>query len=470
MEGAITKDEIIKDDKEYLEEYFAVCNLYLKKRLLINKLWYAPGSTERTAPQAKETVQDELDSLNLIIRDEEKTFWEKTERSKQAGKALATEEFISHFQLSTLERRIFLFLLYLEIYYPNEAHCFDYELVQLFDQDSSPVSKIQGLSGFMKRENQLLKNNIIDLSLRHCRSDDYRIYALSGIVIPFLAEMLGGKKKNYEELIKKPDENGNLYETVGCAKEPKYSLDQVVLKDELKEKVLFFLDSQKKLEENKTQGIRFLFYGPPGTGKSMLAEAVAGHLGKKLFMAEFPKIASRWFGDTDKKIARLFSEAVKGGFVLCIDEADTLLYSRNYAAQEHDIRFVNEMLQELDNFKGIVVLTTNMDTLLDPALERRLSLKVKFELPDEKLRQQIWKSHIPLDVKLAQDIDFALLARRYEFSGGYIRNAAQNALRRLSKDNRDTLTMEDLLFGANLEQEGLFVKENKSKIGFFANS
>jgi len=125
------------------------------------------------------------------------------------------------------------------------------------------------------------------------------------------------------------------------------------------------------------------------------------------------------------------------------------------------------MLQELEKFKGIIILTTNMDVLLDPALERRLSLKIKFELPSKELRLKIWQSHIPDKVKVAEGVDFKMLAVKYDFSGGNIKNAVLNAIRKIASKNSDTLTLEDLIFGANIEKGGMFnPKSQRGVIGF----
>lgn len=218
-------------------------------------------------------------------------------------------------------------------------------------------------------------------------------------------------------------------------------------------------------------GTTFLFYGLPGSGKSMMAEAIASYVNKKVLAVDYPKITSQWFGETDKRIAAIFSQARKKDLVIVLDEADTLLYSRGYAVQEHDIRFVNEMLQELERFQGIAILTTNMHTLLDPALERRISLKIKFELPDQKIRQDIWKSHIPREVEVDPGVDFERLARNYEFSGGNIKNAVLNAFRKLIQSQTKNLTMEMLVCGADIEKEGMYSsKANKRFIGFSAAS
>jgi SpoVK/Ycf46/Vps4 family AAA+-type ATPase len=152
-----------------------------------------------------------------------------------------------------------------------------------------------------------------------------------------------------------------------------------------------------------------------------------------------------------------------------MDEADSLLYDRgSFAAQEHDIRFVNIMLQELERFEGVIILTSNMDALLDPALERRIGLKIKFESPDKKSQTDIWKMHIPDNISLSSDISFEALAGKYDFSGGNIKNAVLNAIRRIGRDNRMTMTMSDLVFGADLEKEGMFTKKEGRRIVGFA--
>ncbi|NQT32258.1 MAG: ATP-binding protein [Candidatus Omnitrophica bacterium] len=266
-------------------------------------------------------------------------------------------------------------------------------------------------------------------------------------------------------------------EDVGYEKIPRYSLDDVKLKNDIKDKVTFFLSNFREnaldnLGAHQTikngKGLVFLFHGPPGTGKSMLAEAIAAYLNKKMLIVEFPKITSRWLGVTEKNISKIFRSARENDMLLCIDEADTLLYSRTYAVHEHDIRFVNVMLQELERFEGVAVLTTNMDMLLDQALERRVTLKIKFEEPSEELRSGIWKNHIPQTVSISRDVDFTALAKKYDFSGGYIKNAVLNALRRISLNKQSILTMEDLVFGANIEKEGAFNQKKKQAILGFA--
>jgi SpoVK/Ycf46/Vps4 family AAA+-type ATPase len=259
---------------------------------------------------------------------------------------------------------------------------------------------------------------------------------------------------------------------------PEYAWDDVVLPEKTKEDVLFHINAWKSglsglgIEEKvkKGRGAIFLFYGPPGTGKSMLADAVASHLGKRVLQVAMPQVTDKLFGETEKNIAKLFKTAKARDAVICFDEADSLLYSRQRMEHERDIAFVNVMLQEIERFEGVLCLTTNFDTLLDPALERRVSLKVRFTPPNETIRSGIWRSLIPSKVTISPDVDFEELGRKFAMSGGYIKNAVMNALKRLSQEKRMNVTMEDLLFGARMEQEGMFLKENKAPMGFSAHS
>jgi SpoVK/Ycf46/Vps4 family AAA+-type ATPase len=167
----------------------------------------------------------------------------------------------------------------------------------------------------------------------------------------------------------------------------------------------------------------------------------------------------------------IFRQAKKNDLVIVLDECDTLLYNRGFASQEHDIRFVNIMLGELERFEGVAILTTNMDSLLDPALERRIALKIKFELPDQKTRQEIWRSHISRETEIDKDVDFERLAKSYEFSGGSIKNAVLNAFRKLIQSQTKKLTMGILIYGADIEMEGMFATNaNKKFVGFCVGS
>ncbi len=178
------------------------------------------------------------------------------------------------------------------------------------------------------------------------------------------------------------------------------------------------------------RGLTALFYGPPGTGKSMVAGLIARELGLELYRIDLARLVSKWIGETEKNLAEVFDAAEDGQIVILFDEADSLFAKRTEVKSSVD-RYanleVNYLLQRLDTFEGIAILTTNLEGSIDPAFKRRMSLRMQFPFPDEDLRARLWAAHIPADTPTAGDFDFADLARRFPLSGGYIRNSALRA-------------------------------------------
>ena len=179
-----------------------------------------------------------------------------------------------------------------------------------------------------------------------------------------------------------------------------------------------------------SRGLTALFYGPPGTGKSMVAGLVARELGLELYRIDLSRVMSKWLGETEKNLAEVFDAAEDGQVVLLFDEADSLFARRTEVRTSND-RYanleVNYLLQRLDSFEGIAILTTNLDGSIDPAFKRRMSMRLHFPFPDEDIRRRLWETHIPDATPTASDFDFAALARRFPLSGGYIRNSVLRA-------------------------------------------
>jgi AAA+ superfamily predicted ATPase len=458
---------ILASDKEYLETYFDICRLYRLKRAIL----YKPrdGCSESKVSE-KNGPGNDIASINAQIQRLEDIFWQKVEEGQRRGVKFAIEDISAKFKLALFEKRLLLFFLYLEYFVIEANVCTEDELLCIFDTEDSVLSRMRNMRYF-KSDSILIKKELFCREF-NSNSNSVRVeITLSSKALDIVSAVLNGSECQVTEAPKTTNSG-----TIGYVKDPEYKFDDVELNEETKEKVIFFLQALKSnsLEKlgvtqriKKGLGSAFLFFGPPGTGKSMLADAVASYVGKKVLVVEYPKIMDRFVGATDKNITRIFKSAEEEDLVVLLDEADTLFYSRSFAFEEHDIRFVNEMLQELEKFKGIIILTTNMDVLLDPALERRLSLKVKFELPSKELRLKIWQSHIPDKVKLAEGVNFEMLATKYDFSGGNIKNAVLNAFRKLTSRNSDTLTLEDLIFGANLEKDGMFnPKSQRAVVGF----
>jgi SpoVK/Ycf46/Vps4 family AAA+-type ATPase len=175
-------------------------------------------------------------------------------------------------------------------------------------------------------------------------------------------------------------------------------------------------------------GLAVLFTGESGTGKTMAAEILAAGLGLELYRIDLSSVVSKYIGETEKNLARVFDAAEASGAVLLFDEADALFGKRSEVKDSHD-RYANievsYLLQRMEAYRGLAILTTNQKTALDPAFLRRLRFVVQFPFPDAEEREAIWRRTFPDHAPLA-DVDCAKLARLHA-TGGSIRNIALNA-------------------------------------------
>jgi len=178
--------------------------------------------------------------------------------------------------------------------------------------------------------------------------------------------------------------------------------------------------------------LAFNFAGPSGTGKTICAEAVAQRLGRPLMIVRYAEVESMWMGETPKNVAAVFRLAREQGAVLLFDEADAIAARRStsveHSFQRESNTVVSVLLQELEAFNGVVIFATNMAVNFDPAFERRIRTHVLFQMPGVEEREQIWRVQMhPVRTPLAPDVNFRVLAERYEASGGDIHNAVLKA-------------------------------------------
>ncbi|MBR4986444.1 MAG: ATP-binding protein [Proteobacteria bacterium] len=173
-----------------------------------------------------------------------------------------------------------------------------------------------------------------------------------------------------------------------------------------------------------------LFAGPPGTGKTLLACALANELGKVLYRVDLSRIVDKYIGETEKNLGRIFDEAAKAQAIILFDEADSLFAKRTDVKTSND-RYanleINYLLQKLESYNGITILTTNLSKSIDEAFRRRLRFIIDFPMPDVPARIELWKRMIPPNAPLSDDIHWTWLAHTFEMSGGYIRNAVLKA-------------------------------------------
>jgi AAA+ superfamily predicted ATPase len=175
-------------------------------------------------------------------------------------------------------------------------------------------------------------------------------------------------------------------------------------------------------------GISALFTGESGTGKTMAAEVLANELKLDLYKVDLSQVVNKYIGETEKNLKRVFDEAEEGGAILLFDEADALFGKRSEVKDSHD-RYgnieVSYLLQRMESYRGLAILTTNMKSAMDKAFYRRIRFIVQFPFPDSTLRATIWKKVFPEGTPV-KDLDFTKLSR-LNIPGGNIRNIAMNA-------------------------------------------
>jgi SpoVK/Ycf46/Vps4 family AAA+-type ATPase len=203
------------------------------------------------------------------------------------------------------------------------------------------------------------------------------------------------------------------------------------------------------------KGLSVLFAGPSGTGKTMAAEVVAHALQLDLYKIDLSGIISKYIGETEKNLSRIFQEAESSNAILFFDEADAVFGKRTRIADAHD-RYANietsYLLQKLEEYEGVVILATNLRENMDDAFIRRMRFVVEFTFPDAAGRAEIWQRHFPRETPVMPDLDYTWLAKQFQVSGGSIRNIVLHAAF-YAAENGGRVEMEHVINGARREFE-----------------
>lgn len=197
----------------------------------------------------------------------------------------------------------------------------------------------------------------------------------------------------------------------------------------------------------KTQGLKVLFAGESGTGKTMAAQVLAAELGLELFRVDLATIVSKYIGETEKNLDRIFGAADGSNAILFFDEADALFGKRSEVSDSHD-RYANievaYLLQKMEQYAGAVILATNFRRNIDDAFVRRLDFVIDFPFPEVEDRKRIWRLLLPDEAPFADDIDVDFLATQFKLSGGAIRNCSLSAAFQ-GAEQGDTIEMRHLV-------------------------
>ncbi|MEJ7600004.1 MAG: ATP-binding protein [Kofleriaceae bacterium] len=196
-----------------------------------------------------------------------------------------------------------------------------------------------------------------------------------------------------------------------------------------------------------------LMTGPPGTGKTMASALIARELGLEVYRVALPQIVSKWIGETEKNLEKIFDFCERHGVALLCDEADSLFGKRanvETAADKYANLETNFLLQRLEQFDGVAFLTTNLAKGIDEAFERRLRFRIEFPDPDAEMRERLWRSMLPRAAVVAPKINWKWLAETFELSGAYIKEAVLTAAFKAA-ERKIPIDTDLLCLGANTQ-------------------
>ncbi len=249
------------------------------------------------------------------------------------------------------------------------------------------------------------------------------------------------------------EERAKQYES----RKPFFDFEFLVVPDDLRESLLSSMDlvrleelvfdrwNLKSIEPFPRTALNL--HGPPGTGKTLAAHAMASYVGRPILMASYGQIESKYVGDGAKNVEAVFYAAERDQSILFIDEADSLLSRRltnvNQGAEQAINSMRSQLLVCLEQFKGVVIFSTNLVQNYDRAFETRVR-NLYFPMPDRGARLEIWKRHLPAELPLTPDVDVELLADIEEICGRDIKNAVIDAALRAARAGQPALSDADL--------------------------
>ncbi|RNF10903.1 putative AAA family ATPase [Trypanosoma rangeli] len=455
------------NDIEYMDESFKLLSNVVRLRGAESDI----KDEEDAMFTPKTKVEAMIRELRGRVRVATAIHRSRTEATLKAGKFLPRIEALSQrLQLSDLEKRIMLLLVGNVVshdiliavngrYVMREGQRVLTVGYILFVLCETLKERVAARKSFYQ-SGPLLANSVLSLSLdggngRTCFNTDLMDYVVD--IDRKIVDYLMGTETETAEMVP----GSQLYM-------PVVPMENVVLPKCTTEMVVTMIQHYSLFEQCKrvcgfdeglgtsTSGLVFLFYGPSGTGKTMLANAVAHELKKRILLVNLLQFKSD--AKAPEMLRFIFREAKLNDAMVFFDECEAIFESREANP------LVTSILAEFEKYDGLIVLATNKAQLIDEAMNRRISLMVEFRLPDQHMREQIWRAHLPRNLVLHEDVSIPTLALNYELSGGLIRNATLAALSKAVARERTvtpTLCMRDLEEGARLQLRGFFLAAEK---------
>ena len=387
------------------------------------------------------------DFLMEAVYDMSKIWQKMVKKMLKTRKKFPLQYLIEVYGLDHNEQTIIMYLLKNEL---EGQTCEIEKIKQTISQNRCDLLKHQS---YFEDDSKLIANSLIELESLHGFKSAFEITLCPDIVLKLMDEKSIKPKNQIKELLQGND--------IFSFREPEQSFETLILDREKKDILLHGINQYQNNTTNtliewgvynlkqtgKNQGLLILLYGPPGTGKTYCAHTMANYLNKPLLTTDISRLLSCWVGESEQNVRRLFTtydkiyKRVENPPVLLLNEADQFLTTRTMSGKSVD-RMYNQMqnlfLEAFENFKGVLVCTTNLRDNLDKAFSRRFHLKLEFPLPKFEERKKLWKLHLPETIPGVNDVDNVTLAKRYELSGGQIsvvvKNAATEAAGRSIKD------------------------------------
>lgn len=204
-----------------------------------------------------------------------------------------------------------------------------------------------------------------------------------------------------------------------------------------------------KLAKHLNLGMRVLFYGPSGTGKTLTASLIGKEFDLPVYRVDLSQMVSKWIGETEKNLARVFDVAERENWVLFFDEADALFSKRGTVSSSND-RHANQqvsyLLQRVENYDGTIIMATNLKENIDEAFARRFQLTIEFPMPDAKIRVEMWRQLLKDTFPIEPDVDLERIGTNYELTGGSMKNMFRSLMLRVYDKESDqrTICMKDI--------------------------
>jgi SpoVK/Ycf46/Vps4 family AAA+-type ATPase len=221
------------------------------------------------------------------------------------------------------------------------------------------------------------------------------------------------------------------------------------------------LHEDSNLQRKIKPGLRVLFYGPSGTGKTLTAAMLGKQFQKDVYRIDLSQIVSKYIGETEQNLEKVFHRAETKNWILFFDEADALFGKRTNVQSAHD-KYANQevsyLLQRVEDYPGLLILASNFKSNLDEAFIRRFHSVVHFPMPNNDERLALWKKSMPSGLDQDSCVNLEFLATNYEMSGASILNAVQFSALQVYARSGTAITQDDLLTGIRKE----FMKEEKS--------